>query len=145
MHNFMIIYIISACIVGKGLNLLADWMNCRTFAVRNKCIDDMSKEFYGLLLPLVFDAAALIFYIPTLFLNRKRVRPKTFSLGVIGLLLSLFAPFIMTGSMFLSDNPPSMLVFWTMYYAINSYPVLLMTAGGLLILHDIYKLDKMGK
>jgi hypothetical protein len=37
------------------------------------------------------------------------------------------------------------LAFWTMYYAINSYPVLLMTAGGLLILHDIYKLDKMGK
>lgn len=108
-------------------------------------MDDMSKEFYCLLLPLVFDAAALIFYIPTLFLNRKRVRPRTYNLGVVALLLSLFAPFIMTGSMFMADNPPSMLVFWTMYYAINSYPVLLMIAGGLLILHDIYKLDKMGK
>jgi len=125
--------------------LLVDWMNCRTFAVRNKCIDDMTEISIPYFLPLILYIIGLSFYIPMLFLNWKHVRPKTFILGLICLLLSLFAPFVMYGSIFMADNPPSMLVFWTMYYAINSYPVILMIAGTLLILRDINKRDKMGK
>ena len=95
------------------------------------------------LLPLVVDAAALLFYVPTMFLNKARIRVSTFNLCLVFLLSSVLAPFVWLESMmvFYPGRPLSRFL----WFIANSYPVVLMTVGALFILHDLYRQDKRGK
>lgn len=97
------------------------------------------------IIPLILDAIGLVIFFCLMADWKKKIRPSTYTMCLLFFVMILAAPMVWFSTLFLMDNPSSMTQFWIMFFAINSYPLILMIIGGLCMCSDIHKQEKMRK
>ena len=103
------------------------------------------ENYSTLIIPLILDAIGLVIYFCLMADWKKKISPSTYTMGLLFFVMILAAPRVWFSTLFLMDNPSSMTQFWIMFFAINSYPLILMIIGGLCMYSDIHKQEKMRK
>ena len=101
------------------------------------------ENYSALIIPLILDAIGLIIFLCFLIDAKKKISPSTYTMCLLFFVMTLAAPMVWYGTLFLMDHPSSMTMFWIVFFSINSYPLLLMIIGGLCMYADLHKKERM--
>ena len=94
--------------------------------IRKKHIINNKMENYStLIIPLILDAIGLVIYFCLMADWKKKIRPSTYTMCLLFFVMILAAPMVWFSTLFLMDHPSSMMQFWIVFFAINSYPLFL--------------------